>query len=228
MFRLGIEATCISRPYPWLPVQPAPTPLAGWRPAELVRGGMPVLPRYPLKAAREDLALTAMLGQPLILYGHHGELANGLDVLAQAAADIDSLGDVRWGPLSSIARASFATRSVEGLLLVRMHARRVIVDVPAGVRAVRVLVEEPLGGAAGLGLAHAGGCTTLELDGGLAASEPLAVAAPTRLELNLLADRPLDPERVPSPRLRLWPLLRRAIVEGRDRAQPLFHRDAVT
>ncbi len=42
MFRLGFEAACISRPYPWRDGLPAPSPLAGWHPAELVAGGIPL------------------------------------------------------------------------------------------------------------------------------------------------------------------------------------------
>ena len=57
MFRLGFEAACISRPYPWRDGLPAPTPLAGWHPAELVAGGIPVAPRQALSAPREDLGL---------------------------------------------------------------------------------------------------------------------------------------------------------------------------
>ena len=167
MFRLGIEAACISRPYPWRDGLPASTPLAGWHPAELVAGGLPVLPRYPLGAPREDLALRALLGQPLILYGHHGDFAQGLDILAQAASEIDGLGEVRWGPLGWIARGSYTTRRVGDVLLVRMHARRIAVEVPAGVRALRVLVPEPLGGAGGHRVIHAGGAMEIAFDGGV-------------------------------------------------------------
>jgi hypothetical protein len=134
MFGLGVQAACISRPYPWRDALPAPTALAGWHPAELVAGGLPVLPRYPIGHPREDLALRALLGQPLILYGHHGDFAQGLDLFAQAAADINGLGEVRWGPLGAIARDNYATRRVGKVLHVRMYSRRVDVEVPAGVR----------------------------------------------------------------------------------------------
>jgi hypothetical protein len=239
MFRLGIEAACHTLPHPWREERTAATPLAGWHPAELVAGGMPVLLRYPLDAPREDLALRALLGQPLILYGHHGDFAQGLDILARAAAEIEGLGDVRWGSLGWIARGNYATRRVGETLLVRMHARRVAIDVPAGVRALRVLVGEPLGGAAGHRVIHAGAGmeagatgeadgaveagTAVEIayEGGLGASRPLAVDAPSQIELTLPADRPLSPAEVPSPGVNPWPLARRILVEGRDRIQAL-------
>ena len=191
----------------------------------MVAGGLPVLPRYPLGARTEDLALRALLGQPLIVYGHHGDFARGLDILAQTASEIDALGNVRWGPLAWISRSSYATRQIGETLLVRMHARRIVVEVPAGVRRLRVLVQEPLGGAAGHQLAHAGGYVDVAFHRGLGAAEPLAVNAPAHLDLTLMADRPLDPEEVPARGVRPWPLIRRALVEGRDHVQALRQTD---
>lgn len=119
----GFAGTCVSRPYPWIaPQRPGPAAAlsagppergarAGWEPAELVAGGLPVLLRTGFNAPREDLVLRAFLGQPLIVYGHHDTLAGGLDVLADSAAAIDALGDVRWGSLAAVARGVVAGSS---------------------------------------------------------------------------------------------------------------------
>jgi hypothetical protein len=256
MFGLGVEAACISRPYPWRDGLPAPTALAGWHPAELVAGGLPVLPRYPLGHPREDLALRALLGQPLILYGHHGDFAQGLDLFAQAAADVNGLGEVQWGPLGRIARGNYATRRVGEVLHVRMYARRIELEVPGGVRTLRVVAQAPHGGPAWRRLTHmsvrtsepggahargiepgnaherpsATGPTTDRTHGvvgmsfadGVGVSEPMPVAASTGIELALAADRPLDPALLATRGVRPWPCLRRALVEGRDRIQPLL------
>ncbi len=221
MYRLGLEAIAVTPPYPWREGLPASTPLAAWHPAELVAGGLSVLPRYHLNEARDELALRALLGQPLILYGHHEDFAQGLDVLAQAASEIDELGDVRWGPLSWIARGSYATRRLGDTLLVRMHAPRIDVEVPAGVRSLRVLVPEPHGGAAGHRLTHTGGFVDVTFADGLGASRPLAVEGASRIDLTLAADRPLVAAEVPAPAIRPWSPIRRALSEGRDRLQTL-------
>jgi hypothetical protein len=220
-FRLGAEAACISRPYPWRDGQPAATPIAGWRPADLVAGGLPVLPRYPLSAPREDLALRALLGQPLILYGHHGDFADGLDVLAQAASEINALGEVQWSSLGHIARGNYSTRNVDDALLVRMHARRIAVEIPRGVRSLRIFADEPFGGAAGHCLVHEHGSLGVAFERGQGASESLAVEGPGHTELVLAADTPLDPSEVRSRSRSPWPLIRRGLVETRDRLQPL-------
>ena len=221
MFRLGIEAVSVAPIFPRHAGMPASTPLAGWHPAELVAGGLSVLPRHPLDASREELALRAMLGQPLILYGHHEDFAEGLDLLARAASEIDGLGDVRWGPLGGIARGSYATRRLGETLLVRMHARRIAVEVPAGVRTLRVLLQEPVGGAAGHRLTHVGGSVGIAFRDGVGASEPLAIDGPTRIDLTLAPDRPLSPAEVSAPSARLWPWIRRALAEGQDRVEAL-------
>jgi hypothetical protein len=222
MFRLGIEAACISRPYPWRDGLPAPTPLAGWLPAEMVAGGLPVLPRCALSLRREELVFRALLGQPLILYGHHQDFSHGLDLFAQAADEVNSLGDVRWGSLGWIARGNYTTRRVGKTLHVGMHARHISIEVPADVRALRVQVQEPFAGPAWRELVHTGGVTPMTFGGGWGESELGPIDGPTRLDLTLSGDRPLNPLEVAPPALRPWPLMRRAIVEGRDRLQPLL------
>ncbi|HEY3970328.1 MAG TPA: hypothetical protein VGL79_02910 [Solirubrobacteraceae bacterium] len=222
MFRLGFEAACISRPYPWRDGLPAPSPLAGWHPAELVAGGIPVAPRQALSAARDDLVFRTLLGQPLILHGHHGDFAGGLDLLEQAAADINSLGEVRWGPLDGVAGGAYAVRGLGDTLLVRMYGRRVSVEIPEGTEAVRVLAQEPLGGAGWRVVRHGDGLAQMSFEEGIGVSETFATGAGRTLDLELVAEHPLDPLRVTAPRRKAWPLARRLLVEGRDRLQPLL------
>jgi hypothetical protein len=110
----GFQALCTTRPYPWtatslgvswLTRPPDAGPLAAWGPVDVVAGGLPVLLRADFAYPREDLVLRAFLGQPLLLYGHQDLLRHGPDQLAEAAAAIDRLGEVRWSSLASIARA---------------------------------------------------------------------------------------------------------------------------
>jgi hypothetical protein len=222
MFRLGFEAVCISRPYPWRDGLAAPNPLAGWHPAELVAGGIPVAPRQHLAAPTDDLPFRALLGHPLILYGHHGDFAQGLEPLAQAAAAVNSMGDVSWGNLGEVSAGAHATRRVGETLLVRMYARRTTVQVPEGVSTLRVLAQEPLGGAAWKSVSHPGGTAPMSFGEGVGTTAPLPVTSADTLQLELVANNPLDPMKVAAPGLRPWPLIRRVLVEGRDRVQPLL------
>ena len=61
MWRLGLDAACISTPHPWRDGESAASPLLGWRPAELVAGGLPVLPRHSLRHPPEELVFRALL-----------------------------------------------------------------------------------------------------------------------------------------------------------------------
>jgi hypothetical protein len=109
----GFEAVSTARPFPWVQADgpswlihpPGADPTAAYAPAHETEDGLPVLLRLDFGHPREELVLRAYLGQPLIVYGHHGDLADGLDVLAQAAAQINRLGDVRWLALDDIVRA---------------------------------------------------------------------------------------------------------------------------
>ncbi len=228
MFRLGFEAACISNPYPWRVRLPPPTPLAGWWPAEMVAGGLPILPRYHLDQPREELVFRALLGQPLILYGHHWDMARGLEVLAQAAEDVNGLGDVCWRPLDRIARANYTCARGGDTLTVRLFSRRALVAIPAGITAVRVETADVHGGPLWRGVAcgelrapmlrTTGGWTSPELRIG-----QLATGQQPALQVTLEPARPLDPAALASPTVRPWPLARRVLVEGRDRLRPLLH-----
>jgi hypothetical protein len=222
MFRLGIEAACVSRPYPWLDGLPVPTPLAGWDPAEIVGGGLPILPRYHLENPREDLVFRALLGQPLILYGHHGDFADGLDLFAEAADYINGLGDVRWEPLGQIARGNYATRQIDDVLHVRMYSRRIALEVPAGVRALDIQLREPLGGPRFHQMSHPAGLADLGFSEGRGRVLLEDLGESGRLELSLSADQPLGFEDVAMPAFKAWPPARRLAVEVRDRSQPLL------
>jgi glycosyltransferase involved in cell wall biosynthesis len=96
----GFEGVTLTRP----PVGAQPDALDGWRAGE--RGGMPILPRVHVKAGGEELAFRAFLGQPLIVYGHHGDLRGGAEILSEVAGEVARLGDPTWLPLGAIARSA--------------------------------------------------------------------------------------------------------------------------
>ena len=222
LLRTGFEALCITRPYPWRNRPPAEAVLAGWRPAELVAGGLPVLPRLPLRSAAGEIALRAFLGHPLILFGHHSDLADGLAPLERLAAAVQGLGDVRWLALDELARANVESRIVGGVLEVRLHARRATIDVPEGVEVLRALVAEPHGEPVPelLTVGVATGLLPTEAAGGWRRSELLAVS-PGRVEVVLSRPDAVDYATVARAPWRPHARARRVLAEGRDRLLPL-------
>jgi hypothetical protein len=217
----GFEAVCVTRPYPWTRVGPETPwltrpdgvgPMVAWGGTEIVAGGLPLLLRMPFGHPPEDIVLRAFLGQPLILYGHHGDLHDGLDLLSEAAEFVNRLGPVSWGPIDRIARGAVETRRAGGTLAVRPLARRVVVPVPEGVGELRV-------DAGALGLAP-----DAPVRARVPGRPPATVAAGTPLSVTggggevelALGGAPTEPS-APNPRRRLWPVARRLAGEGRDR-----------
>jgi hypothetical protein len=215
----GFEALCVSRPFPWLARRgrpwlakpPGASPLTGWSPASIVAGGLPVLLRRGFDDPEEDLALRAFLNQPLIVYGHHGDVREGLERLEHLAARIGRLGDVSWMSLRDIAASNVETLMEDRTCRVRMFSRRARLQLPPGT--ARVAVEFQ---------AHDGrpAPETIEwmpdLDGasGARAVELRAV------ELRVVRTPAVDLDRVPSPRPAHWAIARRVLSEGRDRLAP--------
>ncbi len=204
--RVGFEALCISRPYPWLDEPPADQPRAGWHAADMVEG-LTVLPRSHLRSSRENLPFTAYLGRPIILYGHHGDAADGLDVFVEAAEDVNRLGTVSWLPLHAIARTSFETRRQGSELGMRLWTRLASLTVPAGVETV--VVEQPpvagsleIDGAAGrvCGQGHIRGRGGRNADAPRLPRRACGHPVGRRAKGRGLADRTTDPRRGTRPR----------------------------
>ena len=209
----GLEAMCADPEEGWLGALAGGDPLADWWPAARVAGGLPVVPRSLLTTAPGDLRLRAYLGQPIVLYGHHWDLSGGLDRLAAAAAEVSAMGEVEWTSLDRIARSCVATRNRDGVFEVRMHARRTEVEVPPGVGTARVVLPPGAETVPGEAVAWRAG----ERSGGAAPGEAIPLSGAPAVELRLVR-QPLPHRRPPPAPRRVWPLVRRSLTEGRDRA----------
>jgi hypothetical protein len=222
--RTGFAAITMTRPFPWLSPPPqhwltadgSDRALAGWQPADITPSGLPVLLRHPLADdhfSPAELALRAYLDQPLILYGHHDDLADGLDVLAERGATVNRLGPVQWGSLEALAAANLRWRLEGDLLRLRPYSRRVTFEVPNGVR--QVVVEPPW---------NADGELVHSPQGTIPAGEPFDLPEPGPLDLHLTRPDAIAPQDIPSPPRRLKPLVRRFAGETRDRVAPARRR----
>jgi hypothetical protein len=210
---VGFDALCAIHPLPWLEVPPSERPLAGWEAAEFA-AGCAVIPRLPLGVGAAELALRAYLDQPLVVYGHHGDLAGGLEPLVDAAAAINRLGEVEWCSLGQIAAGNATTSLADGVLRVRPHSHRLRLRVPPRTRAI--VVEPPREEAA----RFAG----WSLDDGAARpfGQPAAIGPTAATTVRLESVDAVDPAAVSAPGPSLWPLVRRTATETRDRLQPLI------
>ncbi len=221
MRRLGFEAACISRPYPWRATPPPDALLAGWGPADLVAGGFPVIPRLHLNKDRNDLVLRAFLNQPLVLYGHQEDFAQGLDFLAEAAEFINRLGAVRWGSLGEIAAASYYRQRAAEVLHLRPLSRRLRVTVDPGLRTVHVA---RLPGAASSCHVETKGQRLRFGENEDVLALPVAPTSSGVMDLRFVDEDAVSHETTRRPGGGPWPLVRRALTELRDRGKPYASR----
>jgi hypothetical protein len=220
LLRFGVEALFADSPQPWEAAEKPPDPvLAFWHPVNFLATSMPIIPRYPFTDDVDELVLRAYLDHPLVLYGHHDDLAGGFAPLERAVECVNSLGDVHWSSAAAIARQSVLTRRDGDAVEVRLLARVVEVELEPGATEVRIdlsLLDGDLSehelvvtGAGGSRAVPAQATVTI------AASEP-------RLVVEVRPRHRLHARSVERARPTPWPLLRRSLTEARDRMQPLL------
>ena len=193
--------------------------LAGWQPADFVHG-LPVLHRRPIASHRGVQSLNAFLGLPIVLAGHHDDLAHGLDVLAEAASFVNRLGDVQWLSLGSIGESNIETSEEETTLRVRLfsrrarvrlgeHVERIFVELPSSHRATReeVLIASTARSTRRRSLVETR-MAELDVDGS------------SEMELSLERLDAVDPESASRWRTSPRAVVRRAATEARDRMSP--------
>jgi O-antigen/teichoic acid export membrane protein len=112
--RLGFLASCnYGDKYPL--EAPVPSdPDLGLRPADLAWEGFPLLWRRDLDD--EGCLLDLVLGRPVLLFGHRGDLGRDFDRLAERARLVSRAthGAVRWRSLGEIARHAHLQRRAAG------------------------------------------------------------------------------------------------------------------
>ena len=146
MLEVGFDAVTLTRPCPWVPLGPphspyadaSASPLSGWGMSDITSTGFPVLIRRQYDE-HDDIVLRAFLGQPIVLYGHVSDLANGLEPLAAAADVVNAVAPAGWGHLADVCSSSFEVRRAGGTLEIRPFARRIRVRVDRASRPSRWL-----------------------------------------------------------------------------------------
>jgi hypothetical protein len=211
LLRLQFEALCVSRTYPWLDRGFHDDVLAGSRPVHLVDGEFPLLLRHHIRRDRNDILFRAFLGQPLIIYGHHDDLLDGLEILSDTAAFINELGPVEWLPLDRIARSRFAMRRTDSSLVIQPQTRRVEVQADGTFDAIAV--ELASDGPSGAVIVTVNGES-------LNGPGPHSVAGDKAM-ICIGSAATINPFVITRSNSRsMWPFARRLLTEGRDRLSP--------
>jgi len=223
--RHGFLALAAAHPFPWDGFSGHRRwRLGGWLPAQLTAGCLPVIPRLPLTSDMDDLVFRAMLGLPLIIYGHHTDFEDGPEPFREVAARVAALGDVEWMPLAAITRGNVVRREQDGMATVTLYARDVRIPRPT---APLVRIEIPRAFEPDIpmhldvnGSRHDVG---FESDGSACVRLP-NMSAPDHLRLRIVAPTGAPTAGVRDWRPRLWPIVRGALTEARDRSRPMVDR----
>ena len=223
LLRSGFETACISRSSLMIRnPNVAWSTSVGMNPAEFLGKGLPVIPRFNIRWDTTYALFAAFLGQPIILVGHHDDLADGLDLLAHWARFINSMGKTQWTDTRSMIRANYCTRCRNGRLEIEMYSRRIILTVPAECGEVRVM-RPWLAGTDRETLRIRRSLTgTLEVRDG----ESFVVSPGEQLVLSSVSPDMIDLSKVSTSLPGPWAVARRQLCELRDRARPVVDKFA--
>jgi hypothetical protein len=227
----GFEAVCISHE---LLRRFNPTtewsPLFGLEPAEFLSDGLPVIPRFHLSPPRQrdglkdrkkctnPIIIAALTGQAIIPFGHHEDLADELNLLAETRENISRMGtEVQWCNLTRIARTNYKHRISGTTLQLKMYSRYIEVPIPAEIETVEVHRPWHRPEQAGESLQmRINKASWTETDGGKIPF-PQQKGEARLLEIRSVALGSVDYRQIESQPLRPWAIMRRLLTEARDR-----------
>lgn len=223
LLRAGFEAACISRSALMVRNPDAVWPISvGLNPAEFFGSGLPIIPRFNIRWDSTFAIFAAFLGQPIILVGHHDDLAGGPGLLEEWAGLINSLGNVQWTDMKSIARTNFSTFRDGDVLQVKTYSRRIRLNLAETCRQVCVQRVWLNGKDSETLIVQKPGAPYQTIN----SYQGEAVAVPPGEEVVIGSVYPnmLDTQKIPLSRPSLWTVARRQICEGRDRLRPTMDR----
>ncbi|MBI2924458.1 MAG: hypothetical protein HYY24_02005 [Verrucomicrobia bacterium] len=219
--RLGFEAVCVSRGSLQRSNPDASWPRTfGLGLVENLGGGLPVIARFGLSADfSADIILRAFLQQPIIPIGHHNDLADGLELMAELAGKINRLGGVAWADMKTIARSNFLTRKEGNVQAIRLHSRVACVPTAPDVTELRIECPALQEGQEELFVVRQNGeqVAPCEASGRCLMFQ---VQSAEVLQARVVCRERLEPARLRVPSTRLWPVARRLLKEAVDRVQP--------
>jgi hypothetical protein len=193
----------------------------GLEQSEILGGGLPVIPRIKMSPDwKNEVLLKAFLRQPIIIAGHHTDVAGGMELLADLAKMIRRLGGVTWSDLQGVLRANYLQKIEGNTLRVKMYSRRVRVPIPNGIK--HLSVERPWiePNCTEKLIISTGRITRICHDAGKRVDElPLSGEL---AEVTSEFSNELPYWAVAPPRLSPWSISRKVLMEVRDRLSPVL------
>ncbi len=198
----------------------------GFKPGELIFG-LPLLMRYMGSEdhkipvfPKNQILMSAYLGRAIVLLEHHLDLSDGVDILQERSEFINSIGDVEWTSLEKIADLNYSTKKNGADLFLRSYSRRLKIQIPDGVQTLKIQVPRADEVKDNLVCTITGKDTEVypfcnDID--------MPVAPGMDVELRRIHSELISHHGIKAPPFRPWPIIRRLLIETRDRLQPIIH-----
>jgi hypothetical protein len=191
----------------------------------LAEVGPPSIPRIIMsKDWKSRVLLAGILDQPIVLAGHHSNAADGMEEMAEYAQLVNSIGGVTWATPAGILRSNYKQLRQGRALHVRLCSRRIQLPIPEDVEELWVHRPWLAPGDEGEALTVLCGrerrSASQPAIGGVCGPFPVkqmeevAVACPPK--------DGIDFKTAPAPPLSLRPIVRKILVEARDRCSPMI------
>jgi hypothetical protein len=192
-------------------------PAFGMDCAEMLGGGLPVLPRTMMSPLwRNDMTLRAFLRQPIVIAGHQGDAAGGLDFLAEMATALRGLPGAQWSDVPGILESNYQQRRTGRTLALRLCSRKAKVAFEPGLRILSVWRPWlPENRSESLRIAFDSLPPQTVQAGRFAEIQVPEHAVSAQIQSEFA--NPINPDKVKAPPRRPWPIARKVAMEFRDR-----------
>lgn len=217
MLRLGFEAGCVSigSLTRWNPGKNWPADLGIPMAQALGRDGFPVFHR--IGTNETDIRLSAYLGHPVVIATHHHDYMSNFARIESLAKTINEISSPRWMTAEDISRTNYLSSVVSDVLHITPYARRLRIPLAQDIKAIQVL-PSPFCPEACINLGEQPADNVLAIgDDRLEYSvthNVIELHVPPRdaVAYQSVSPYPQGP----------WPITRRLLAEGRDRAIPML------
>jgi hypothetical protein len=211
MLRLGYESACVSigSLAHWNPTKPWRADLGLPMAQPLGTQAFPVFHRTG--TIELDVRLSAFLGHPVIIATHHQDYVSNYARIESLAKMVNDIYAPKWLPIKDISRSNYLASTQQNTLCITPFTRKLTVPLAAGI--TNVVIEE----------SHFCPATSIDLHNLSITAGPVRYSvADGALQLVIPPAEPVDYQKIRPARMGLWPIARRILAEGRDRAQPIL------
>ena len=222
--KLDFDSILVNEPFPWVHTieasknhKPENPEIVSWYPADLVEEAFIISRQASLK----NIVLKLFLNRPAILLYHHQDFREGYKILEERANFINNLGDVNWLSVGDIAFSNYACQITGTTMKLQMFSKRIMINKPENIN--QIVIEIPPGQGRGIGdfKLKIGSCyfNIFPNEFGYS-SQALPLPNTNKIMITLQTEEYCDYKTVKTPRLSVWPVMRRILTETRDRMEP--------